>query len=173
VATGAAVGEFAAEADAVMFCLSKGLGAPIGSVLCGAADFMDEARRTRILFGGAWRQAGVMAAAGLVALDEGPELLAADHANARTLAEGLAEVTPAALEPDSVETNIVFADVAALGWRPFDVLDRLREAGVLANVVAGRIRFLTHRDVTRGDMDETVAVWRRLAKDLGDGEGRE
>ena len=111
-----------------------------------------------------------MAAAGLIALEEGPAQLAQDHANAARLALGLAEATPEAVDPGSVETNIVFADVSALGWRPFDVLGRLREAGVLANVVAGRIRFVTHRDVTTDDMDAAVAVWGRLARDLrGDG----
>src|SRR5262249_29580686 len=92
--TGAAVADYAAEAGAMMFCLSKGLGAPIGSVLVGEAGFIREARRLKILFGGAWRQAGIMAAAGLIALAEGPGRLAEDHANARRLAEGVAAIVP-------------------------------------------------------------------------------
>src|SRR5207244_3905749 len=83
-------GQFAAEADALMFCLSKGLGAPIGSVLCGGAEFVREARRAKVLFGAAWRQAGIMAAAGLIALVEGPDRLVEDHVNARRLADGIA-----------------------------------------------------------------------------------
>ena len=96
-----------------MFCLSKGLGAPIGSMLCGAEDFIREAKRSRILFGGAWRQAGIMAAAGLIALHDGPERLHEDHANARRLAEGIAEATPGTIDPASVRTNMLFVDTAA------------------------------------------------------------
>lgn len=162
MASGTPVAEYAAQADAIMFCLSKGLGAPIGSVLCGPADFMREARRTKILFGGAWRQAGVMAAAGLVALEEGPGRLAEDHDNARRLAHLLAEATPGALDPSTVQTNIVFADAAALGRDPVDVWRRLAERGVLANVVAGRVRFLTHRDVTAAEVEEAARVWRQV-----------
>ena len=112
------VEEFAAEAEALMFCLSKGLGAPIGSVLCGPAEFIREARRVKILFGAAWRQAGIMAAAGLIALEEGPGRLVEDHANARRLADGIALITPQVLDPAAVETNIVFADTATIGVSP-------------------------------------------------------
>jgi threonine aldolase len=147
-----------------MFCLSKGLGAPIGSVLCGPAEFIREARRVRVLFGGAWRQAGVVAAAGLVALGEGPGRLHEDHANARRLAEGIAEVAPEAIDLDEVETNIVFVDTLAVGLGPWEARDRLRDQGVLATVVAGRVRMLTHLDVTTADVDEALSVWRRLAK---------
>src|SRR5207247_10003227 len=104
VASGTPVREYGAEADALMFCLSKGLGAPIGSVLCGDTEFIREARRAKILFGGAWRQAGILAAAGLVALEEGPALLHQDHVNARRLADGIALSTPEVLDPMSVET---------------------------------------------------------------------
>jgi len=161
-ASGTPVAEYAGEVDALMFCLSKGLGAPIGSVLCGSAAFVEDARRTKILIGGAWRQAGIMAAAGLIALEEGPKRLPEDHANARRLAEGLAEGAPGTLDPTQVETNMVFADVASIGLEPFEVLRRLREAGVLANVVAGKMRFLTHRDVGADDIDRAVPIWRRV-----------
>jgi threonine aldolase len=160
VATGTSVEEYTAEADAAMFSLSKGLGAPIGSVLCGSPEFIREARRVKILFGGAWRQAGIMAAAGLIALDEGPKRLHEDHVNARRLADGIAVSTPDALDPMSVETNIVFADTRAIGIHPFQMLERLREAGVLANVVAGKIRLVTHRDVTADQIEEAIRVWR-------------
>jgi threonine aldolase len=99
VASGTPVAEIAAEADTVMFCVSKGLGAPIGSLVCGPAELMREARRMKVLFGGAWRQAGVVAAAGLVALEEGPKRLHEDHERAGRLAEGIAEVLPGVVDP--------------------------------------------------------------------------
>src|SRR5206468_1123894 len=157
VASGTPVQDYTAEVDALMFCLSKGLGAPIGSVLCGTTEFIREARRAKILFGGAWRQAGIMAAAGLVALEEGPARLHQDHVNARRLADGI--------DPMSVETNIVFADTRAIGIAPFDMLERLRDAGVLANVVAGKVRLLTHRDVSAEGIEQAIDVWRQVAAD--------
>jgi threonine aldolase len=163
VASGTPVVEFADQADAMMFCLSKGLGAPIGSVLCGSKEFVREARRNKILLGGAWRQAGIMAAAGLIALREGPKRLHEDHANARRLAEGIAEVTPGTLEPAHVETNIVFVDTAVAAMNPFDVWRRLEGEGVLSNVVAGKLRLVTHLGVTAAEIEETLTVWRRLA----------
>jgi threonine aldolase len=163
VASGTPVAEYGAEVDAMMFCLSKGLGAPIGSVLCGPGEFIREARRAKVLYGGAWRQAGIMAAAGLVALDEGPGRMHEDHANARRLAEGIAEATPDALDPSEVETNMIFADSAPLGLRPWAMLERLREAGVLVNDVAGKVRLVTHRDVTTDDVDRAIEAWRQVA----------
>src|SRR3990170_1338408 len=129
VASGVDVAKFAAEADVMMFCLSKGLGAPIGSLLCGPADFVDEARRARIQFGGGWRQAGVVAAAGLVALEEGPKRLHEDHANAKRLAEGVAELFPGAVDVDAVETNIMFVDHEAVGMSPPEIVARLQIQG--------------------------------------------
>jgi threonine aldolase len=146
-----------------MFCLSKGLGAPVGSVLCGPADFIHEARKSKILLGGAWRQAGILAAAGLIALRDGPGRLHEDHANARRLADGIAQVTPAAVDPSDVATNMVFVDVAVYGLRPWDVVARLRAEGVLSNAEAGRVRLVTHLDVTADDVEETLSVWRRIA----------
>jgi threonine aldolase len=163
------VGEYAAEVDAMMLSLSKGLGAPIGSVLCGSEPFIQEARRVKILFGGAWRQAGVVAAAGLVALDEGPGRLEEDHTNARRLAEGIAEATPDSVDPGGVETNIVFVDTTSLRVTAVDLMARLREQGVLANVVAGKVRFVTHRDVSAGDVETAIAAWRRVTADLARG----
>src|SRR4051794_20031807 len=105
--TGADVSDYAGEVEAMMFCLSKGLGAPIGSVLVGDREFVREARRLKILFGGAWRQAGIMPAAGLVALDVGPRRLGEDHARARRLAEGVAGTLPGSIDPAAVETNML------------------------------------------------------------------
>jgi threonine aldolase len=162
-ATGTAVSDYTAEVDAVMFCLSKGLGAPIGSVLCGSDEFIREARRVRVLFGGAWRQAGIMAAAGLVALEEGPGRLVEDHVNARRLADGIAAATPDAVDPWAVETNIVFADAGALGFTAIELRDRLAGAGLLSTVVAGKVRMLTHRDVTAGDVEDAIRIWGETA----------
>jgi threonine aldolase len=166
VAGGTPVAEYGTEVDAMMLSLSKGLGAPIGSVLCGSEGFIQEARRIKILFGGAWRQAGVVAAAGLVALEEGPRHLDEDHTNARRLAEGIAEATPGSVNPAGVETNIVFVDTTSLRITPVDLMALLREQGVLVNVVAGKIRFVTHRDVSADDIDATILAWHRVTADL-------
>jgi threonine aldolase len=170
VASGTPVEDFAAEADAMMFCLSKGLGAPIGSVLCGTAPFIEEARRAKVLFGGAWRQAGVVAAAGLVALEEGPKRLQEDHANARRLAEAMGEALPGAIDVEGVETNMVWVDTAAAGLAPLEVRAGLADRGVLVNVIAGRVRLVTHRDVTPKAIEETIRVWRQVVASARGGE---
>jgi threonine aldolase len=162
VASGVPVREYAAEVDALMFCFSKGLGAPIGSILCGPADFIREARRVRVQLTGAWRQAGVIAAAALVALEEGPKRLHEDHDNARRLAGGVADAFPGAVTPDDVETNIVFVDPTAVGLSRDEIADRLRQEGVLVSVVGPRVRMLTHVDITRDDVEEAISAWRKL-----------
>jgi threonine aldolase len=165
--TGAPVSRYAAQASAMMFCLSKGLGAPIGSILAGDAAFIDEARRLKILFGAGWRQAGIMAAAGMIALAEGPARLARDHANARRLAEGVAAMLPGHVDLDAVQTNIVFVDVAGTG-QPLDAwAAALAGEGVLVTIVAGKIRMLTHLDVGAGDIDTALGAWRRVAAKFG------
>ncbi|WP_265109632.1 threonine aldolase family protein [Halosolutus halophilus] len=140
--------------DSVMFCLSKGLGAPIGSMLAGPAEFVEDARRTRKLFGGGMRQAGIVAAPGLRALENVADL-AIDHENARRLAAGLSDVPGVTVrEP---ETNIVLADVSGTGLETETVVDRLRERDVLANPMGpATIRFCTHRDVSRDDVDRAL-----------------
>jgi len=153
VALGETVAALSAPADSVMFCLSKGLGAPVGSLLLGARDFIAEARRWRKLLGGGMRQAGVLAAAGLVALEETPPLLAEDHANARRLAEGVAELPGVRVDPESVRTNIVLFDVSATGLTAGAICNRLRaEHNVLASPFGASIRMVTHYDVTRADI---------------------
>src|SRR5262252_7388843 len=164
--TGAAVADYAAEVGAMMFCLSKGLGAPIGSVLVGDGEFIREARRLKILFGAGWRQAGLMAAAGLIALAEGPGRLPEDHANARRLAEGVAEIVPDSLDPAAVETNIVFADVASPGHPLAAWVDALAAEGILVTTVGGRVRMLTHVGISAADVDTALAAWRRVAARL-------
>jgi threonine aldolase len=165
VASGVPVNEYAAEVDALMFCFSKGLGAPIGSVLCGPDEFIREARRVRVQLTGGWRQAGVIAAAALVALEEGPKRLYEDHENARRLAEGVAEAFPGALDPAAVETNIVFVEPTAVGMAAAEIRDRLREAGVLVSIVGARVRMLTHVDVGKDGIDDAVDAWRQLSRE--------
>jgi threonine aldolase len=162
-ATGATIADYAAEVTAMMFCLSKGLGAPIGSMLVGDSDFIREARRVKILFGAAWRQAGITAAAGLVALEEGPKRLHEDHAKARVLAEGIADLLPGSVDPDAVPTNIVFVDVSGTGRSAPEWAERLAAAGVRVTMGAGRVRMLTHRDVSMADIRAALAAWRRAA----------
>jgi threonine aldolase len=164
--TGATVAQYAAGAAALMFCLSKGLGAPVGSVLAGDAEFITEARRLKVLLGAGWRQAGVLAAAGLVALDEGPERLPEDHANARRLAEGVAEILPGSVDPRVVQTNIVFVDVSGPGHSLSRWVTALAARGLLVTTVAGRVRMLTHRDITSGDVETALGAWRNASKDL-------
>ncbi|HUC57593.1 MAG TPA: GntG family PLP-dependent aldolase [Streptosporangiaceae bacterium] len=161
--TGAEVSDYAARVSAMMFCLSKGLGAPIGSMLAGDAEFIREARRLKVLFGAAWRQAGVMAAAGLIALEEGPKRLHEDHEHARILAEGVAELLPGSVDLASVATNIVFVNVGRTGRSPAEWAARLAAEGILVTMVAGKIRMLTHRDISRPDIDKALAAWRRAA----------
>jgi threonine aldolase len=163
VASGTDVAEFCAEVDTMMFCVSKGLGAPIGSLVCGPADMVREARRIKILFGGAWRQAGVVAAAGLVALEEGPMRLHEDHARARRLAEGVAESLPGSLDPAAVETNMVYADTEAVGMEPLEAIAILKGQGVGATFVSGKVRMVTHVDITDEDIETAIAAWGTVA----------
>ena len=164
--TGANVADYARHADALMFCLSKGLGAPIGSVLAGDREFISEARRLKIVFGGAWRQAGIMAAAGLIALREGPGRLHEDHANAQRLARGVAEIVPGSIDPAAVSTNILLIDVTGTGHDELGWARQLAAEGVLVTTVNRRVRMLTHVNITASDVDAALAAWRRAAAAL-------
>src|SRR5690606_29444532 len=126
------VAELVRECDSVQFCLSKGLGAPAGSILLGKKEFIDEARTWRKRLGGGMRQTGILAAAGIVALEDTPKLLPEDHANARRLADGLAEFGSVAIDPEKVVTNIVIFDVSATGKTSSAICAELKERGVLA-----------------------------------------
>ena len=165
VAASVDVTEFTREADTMMFCVSKGLGAPIGSLVCGSAEQIREARRLKILFGGAWRQAGIMAAAGLIALNEGPGRLHEDHGRARDLAEGVAELLPGSIDPGTVETNMVYVDTEAVGIGPLDAIERLRAQGVGATFVSGQVRMVTHVDVDDDGVALALDAWRSIAVD--------
>ena len=162
-AAGIDASEIAAEADTMMFCLSKGLGAPIGSVLCGPAGMAREARRLKILYGGAWRQAGIVAAAGLIALEEGPKRLHEDHERAHRLAEGVAEALPGSVDLEQVETNMVLVDTEAVGVPMLDTIDRLGALGVGVTHSGGRIRMVTHLDVDDAGIGVALDAWRKLA----------
>jgi threonine aldolase len=157
VALGVTVGEIAAVADTVTFCVSKGLGAPVGSVLCGPPETIDRARRWRKAVGGGWREAGVLAAAGLWALDHMVDRLVDDHANARTLAEGLAELPGVSIDLSRVQTNIVRFEVAGMSARDFASACGAR--GVLGGASGGSaVRFVTHFGIEAEDVQRALAV---------------
>lgn len=151
--------------DTVMFCLSKGLGAPVGSMIVGSAERMARARLLRKSLGGGMRQAGVLAAAGLIALENGPKSLAEDHANARLLAEAVASTKGAEIHIDSVETNIVIFRLKA-GTGATELVTHLRARGVLAGAFGpDAIRLVTHRDVSRVDcIDAAEALTEEIEK---------
>jgi threonine aldolase len=149
--------------DTVMFCLSKGLGAPVGSMLVGSAELMERARLFRKALGGGMRQAGVLAAAGLIALETGPKRLHEDHSNARLLAEALANIDNVAIDLDAVETNIVIFRLTD-GLSAVDLVKRLKARGILASAFASdAIRLVTHLDVDRA---ACVKAAEALAKEI-------
>ncbi len=159
VALGCAAADLVAPADTATLCLSKGLGAPVGSVLAGSRTFVAEARRVRKAFGGGMRQAGVLAAAGLLALQDGPAHLALDHARAQRLARGLAELPYLAVDPAAVETNIVMADLRH--GEPAALVAHLQHQGVLvATAGPRRLRFVLHRDVDDAGVQRCLAACR-------------
>lgn len=159
VATGKPAAEVAAPADSVMFCLSKALGAPVGSVLCGPRDFIEEARTFRQVLGGGMRQVGVLAAAGRVALETMVDGLAEDHRRARRLAEGLAALPGVRLDPERVETNLVIFELESLPARGFQ--DRMEERGVRCSAVArNKVRMVLHHQID----DEGVETALRAAE---------
>jgi threonine aldolase len=160
------VADLTRDCDSVQFCLSKGLGAPVGSMLVGSKDFIAEARSWRKRLGGGMRQVGILAAAGLIALEESPKRLNEDHANARFLAEGLAEVPGIRIDPESVVTNIVIFDVSATGYKPAEICSRLADEGVMAFGWDSVIRFVTHRDITRTQIAEALRIVRRVFEPL-------
>ena len=156
------VANLARPADSVMFCLSKGLGAPVGSMLLGEKAFIDEARVIRKMLGGGMRQAGVLAAAGLIALEESPKGLPEDHANAKRLAEGLAELPGVTIDAERVVTNIVIFDVSETGQTADAICAQLRERGVLASGFGSSIRAVTHYDVSRDDIETALRELRSV-----------
>jgi threonine aldolase len=158
VALGVPAHEFTQHTDSISFCLSKGLSAPVGSLLCGTRDFIAAARRQRKMVGGGMRQAGIIAAAGIVALEAMVDRLAEDHANARRLAEGLADLPGIALDPTRVKTNIVFFELTN-GMTARQLVERSAREGVLIGAAGERrTRAVTHYGIEREDIETALRV---------------
>jgi threonine aldolase len=152
-----------AGVDSVMFCLSKGLGAPVGSLLAGTREFVEKARLVRKSLGGGMRQAGILAAAGIVALEKSPAGLPADHANARMLADALAAMPGIRIDPTQVETNILVFDIVQTGMSTTEFSAQLRGRGVLANGIdAVHMRMVTHYDVSREDCEQAIRTMEEI-----------
>ena len=156
IAQGVAARDIASAADTVTFCVSKGLGAPVGSVLCGTAEVIDRARRWRKAVGGGWREAGVLAAAGLWALDHMVDRLADDHVNARTLAEGLAELPGVKIDLSRVQTNIVRFELTGMDASHF--LAACRKRHVLGGGSGRAVRFVTHFGIEADGVQSALAA---------------
>jgi len=157
VASGTDVAQIAACGDTVTFCLSKGLGCPAGSVFCGTADDVEQARRWRKRLGGGMRQAGVLAATGLIALEAMVDRLAEDHSNARTLAEGLAELPGVRCDLARVQTNLVYFDLERMTAAEFE--ERCRRRGLLGEATGKhRVRLVTHYGITAGDIQSALKI---------------
>jgi threonine aldolase len=165
VALGVDAASLAAPVDSVCICLSKGLAAPVGSVVCGSKDFIRKARRARKALGGGMRQAGIIAAAGIVALTEMTERLVEDHINAKKLAEGLAEIDGLSINPASVQTNLVFCDVTRSGLTAAEVVERLAAEGVkVLPIGKDRFRAVTQYHISAGDIDLSLKTFAAVMK---------
>ena len=167
VALGVPVSDIAAQVDTVQFCFSKGLAAPVGSAIVGPADFIAEARRNRKMVGGGLRQAGVLAAAAIVAMEEMVDRLAEDHENVRRLAAELADIDGLSTTPDTVQTNIAMIHVTRPGLSAEAVSARLADEGVLINPMdPGRLRAVTHYGIEADDIDTTLYAFQKVMKEL-------
>lgn len=165
VALNRRVGEITHKFDSVMFCLSKGLSAPVGSMVVGSRNFIDRARSVRKALGGGMRQAGVLAAAGLIALLDMPKRLHEDHAKARLLAGLLVDIPRLKVSPEKVQTNIVVVDVSAMGISSFEMRRWLRQHDLGVGVASNSaIRLLTHKDVGSSDCERAAEIIRRVCK---------
>ena len=163
VALGVSVNELVKAADSVMFCLSKGLAAPVGSLVCGTHAFISEARRVRKVLGGGMRQAGIMAAAGIVALNDMVDRLAEDHENAQRLAIGLAELKGVAIDPTKVKSNILFLEIKKDTLTAEKLIAQLKEEGVRVGPRSPKhIRAVTNYHVTKEDIDYVLEVFRKI-----------
>ncbi|MEA2657432.1 MAG: threonine aldolase [Candidatus Binatota bacterium] len=159
VCLGEKVAEVTKGFDSVQFCFSKGLGAPVGSMIVGSQDLIERCRVIRKMLGGGMRQAGVLAAAALVALEEGPKRLHLDHENAKLLAQGLANIPRIRIQAEKVQTNIVLYDVSETGMTSTEFLKRVGERNVLGGPVdARRVRMVTHLDVDRADIELALRI---------------
>ncbi|TLY42092.1 MAG: low-specificity L-threonine aldolase [Nitrospirae bacterium] len=160
VATGVSAAEYARHFETVSFCLSKGLGAPVGSVIVSDRPTVEKLRRFRRMYGGGMRQAGILAAAGIYALEQNIPRLKEDHDRARLLANALKKIRTVSIQPDQVETNIVLFDVMSSRRSPAEILADLKKEGVLVNAVGGTtFRAVTHLDVTSKDIEEAGPIF--------------
>lgn len=163
IATGVSLQEYGQWADSVSVCLSKGLGAPIGSLIAGSKAFIDRAHRFRKMFGGGMRQVGILAAAGLYALDHHLERLREDHRNAKRLALGLKELKGVSINPEHVETNIVIFDVTGTGSTALQIAEAMKSHGILIHPFGKtQIRLVTHLDVTAEDIEVTLKAFEKV-----------
>ena len=159
--------ELVKDVDDVSFCLSKGLSCPVGSVICGTQEFIDQARRWRKMVGGGMRQAGVLAAAGLVAMDTMIDRLADDHANAKKLAEGLANIDGLSVDPERIQTNIVIFEVDPALATVQEFMGALDREGVKVSYPGEHtIRMVTHRHIDSGEIDQALSRVSSVAKQL-------
>ncbi|MBK8813105.1 MAG: low specificity L-threonine aldolase [Acidobacteria bacterium] len=165
VAQNESVANLTRSCDSVQFCLSKGLGAPVGSILVGNREFIAEARTWRKRFGGGMRQAGILAAAGLIALDESPKRLHTDHENARRLAEGVADIEGISIDVGNVRTNIVIFDVSGTGKSSTAICNQLKSQDIHAIPFGPAIRMVTHCDVSGDDIETTLSALRIVIGD--------
>lgn len=163
-ALGVDVSEIAQHVDSVMFCLSKGLCAPVGSILAGSKAFIKKARKYRKMFGGGMRQGGVLAAAGLVALEQMTQRLIEDHNNAKILAQGLADIEGIKVDLEAVQTNIVFHDIKGTGMDGYEYTKKLKEYGILVNPAPHKIRMVTHWGITKDDVYYTLEIVEKIVK---------
>ena len=163
VALGTTAKELVQEADSVQFCLSKGLGAPVGSMVCGCQEFISAARRARKVLGGGMRQAGILAAAGVVALTENVDRLTDDHVNARKLAEGLAELNGISLDPEKIKTNILFIKITKPGLTPEVLAKQLTAEGVrVGPKPPNQMRAVTNYHISSDDIDYALGVFKKV-----------
>lgn len=163
VALGVEVRELAHPADSVSFCLSKGLGAPAGSLVCGTRDFVDKARRARKILGGGMRQSGILAAAGIISLTEMTDRLADDHANARKLAEGLSEIDGLSIDPEGVKTNILFFEITRDHLTAQAFAKQLDDEGIRTLQLGPKqLRAVTHYHLTSDDIEYALRIFRNI-----------
>ncbi len=161
------VKELTRYADSVSFCLSKGLSAPVGSVICGSKKFIAEARRNRKILGGGMRQCGIIAAAGITALEKMVDRIAEDHANAQRLAQGIARIPGLSIEPEKVQTNIVYFDIASRQIKPEELLNQLGNKGIkILKLGLFRFRAVTHYGISTEDIDLTLTTLAEIMEEI-------
>jgi threonine aldolase len=159
--------EFTKHVDNLMFCLSKGLSCPIGSIVVGSHEFIEKARKARKILGGGMRQAGIIAAPGIIALEKMVDRLREDHINARMLAEGLARIEGISVSLKAVQTNIVQMDVSGLGITANQFVSKLKEKGILAlSMSKSIVRIVTHRGIEKKHIEKTLDVIKNIVEEM-------